>query len=69
MQDGKPQDPRKPTEVSLDWKTNEHKCQNPGSNQGLIGAKQRKIRYANLLLQVTLQSVDGRVNVHSNIFH
>ena len=34
---------RKPTEASLDWKPNAHKCRNPGTNPGLIGAKWRKI--------------------------
>ena len=39
---------RKPKEASLDWKPNVHKCPDRESNPGLIGAKRRKIRYANL---------------------
>ena len=49
MQEGKPEDPRKPIEASLDWKPNAQKCWDRGSNPGLIGAKQRKMHYANLL--------------------
>ena len=39
----------KPTEASMDWKPNAHKCRDRESNPGLIGAKRGKIRYANLL--------------------
>ena len=40
----------KPTEASLDCKPNAHKCRDRESNPGLlIGAKQGKIRCANLL--------------------
>ena len=49
MQEGKPQDPGKLTEASLDWKPNAHKCRDRELNPGLIGAKRGKIRYANLL--------------------
>ena len=44
----------KPTEASLDWKPNAHKCRDRESNPGLIGAKRGKIRYANLLPLMTL---------------
>ena len=39
----------KPTEASLDWKPDVRKYRDRESNPGLIGAKQKKIRYANLL--------------------
>ena len=64
MQEGKPEDPGKPMEASLDWKPNAHKCQNRGSNPGLIGAKRRKIRYANLLPHWDMHdvSLNGKEN-------
>ena len=36
MQDGRPEDPGKPTETSLDWKTNAHNCRDQELNPGLI---------------------------------
>ena len=44
----------KPTEASLDWKPNAHKCRDQESNPELIGIKRGKIRYANLLPPGTL---------------
>ena len=42
----------KPVEASLDGKLNAHKCRDREYNPELIGAKQGKIRYANLLPHV-----------------
>ena len=39
----------KPVEASLDRKPSARKCRDRGLNLGLIGAKQGKIRCANLL--------------------
>ena len=55
MQEGKLEVPGKPMEASLDWKPNAHKYWDRRSNPGLIGAKWREIRYANLLPQEYLR--------------
>ena len=49
MQEGKPEALGKPTEASLDWKPNAHKCRNRELNPGLVGAKWDKIRYTSPL--------------------
>ena len=51
MQEGNLEDPGKPTEASMDWKPNVYECQDRESNPGLIGAKQGKICYTNMLPQ------------------
>ena len=44
---------RKPAEVSLNWKPNAYKARDWELNPGIIGAKQVKVRCANLILCVT----------------